>query len=105
LAEIGFDHGMPHWLIQMFRILNAFPVEKLFLGWNSFYHFRKWFRDELSDYVQDTLLDARSRDRPYFNKTMLTKMVTDHVKGNGNFVKEINLALTVELIHRTLIDQ
>jgi asparagine synthase (glutamine-hydrolysing) len=104
LAEIGYDYGMPNWLSQVDYYLTPFHIGKLFLGRNNFYHFRIWFRNELSDYVQEILLDRRTISRPYLNKGFVEKMVKGHIKGKYNFVREINNVLTVELIYRLLIE-
>jgi asparagine synthase (glutamine-hydrolysing) len=104
LAEIGYDFGMPHWLSQVDCYLAPFHLERVFLGRNSFYHFRVWSRNELSDYVQEILLDGRTMSRPYLNKGFLEKMVNRHIKGQCNYVMEINKMLSVELVHRLLIE-
>lgn len=104
LAEIGYDYGMPNWLSRIDYYLTTFHFEKLFLGRNNFYHFRIWFRNELSDYVKEILLDKRTMNRPYFNKKFIEKIVYSHIERGYNYVNEINTALTIELIHRLLIE-
>ena len=79
--------------------------EKLILGRYQFGHYRIWFRNALSDYVQEMLLDNRTANRPYLNKKYLEKIVRRHIKGKGNYVNEINKVLTAELIHRLLLEQ
>ncbi len=104
LAEFGYDYGMPQLLSQVDYYLAPFHFEKLFLGWNGFYHFRKWFRDELSDYVEEILLDSRTMSRPYFKKGNLERMVFGHIRKGYNYGREINAALTLELTHRSLVE-
>lgn len=104
LAEIGYDYSMPNWFSPVDNYLTPLRFEKLFLGWNGFSHFRIWFRNELSDYVQEILLDKRTMNRPYLNKVLLEKMIKGHIKGSHNFINEINQTLTLELIHRLLIE-
>jgi hypothetical protein len=50
-------------------------------------------------------LDKRTAARPYMNQAYLEKIVHDHIKGNRNYTKEINLILTAELIQRIFIEQ
>jgi asparagine synthase (glutamine-hydrolysing) len=103
--EYAYDYGMPQWLARIDHILAPLHLERLFLGRHKFYHFRVWYRDALSQYVQDMLLDMCTRKRPYFRKTFLEDMVNSHLKGNRNYTLEIHRALTMELIQRQLIEQ
>jgi asparagine synthase (glutamine-hydrolysing) len=103
-AEYAYDYGMPQWLASLDRILSPMHPERLFLGRHKFYHFRIWYRDELSQYVKDILLDSRTRGRPYLNGSCLEKIVTSHVSGSRNYTREIHRILTSELIHRQLIE-
>jgi asparagine synthase (glutamine-hydrolysing) len=104
-AEYAFDYGMPQWLAGIDHALAPLHLERLFLGRHKFHHFRLFYRDELSGYLQDTLLDSRARSRPYLNGATLERMVTAHIKGNRNYTLEIHKVLTTELIHRHLLEQ
>ena len=104
LAEIGYDYGMPQWLSQIDYYLIPFHLEKIFFGRNDSRHFRIWFRNELSDYVREILLDKGTMERPYLNKHFLEGMVNNHIRGKGNYTNEINKVLTVELFQRLLIE-
>ena len=104
LAEIGYDYGMPHWLSKVDFCLKPFYLGRLFLGRNSFSHFRVWFRDRLSDYIREMLLDGRTVARSYLNRRFVEKMVDGHIRGEGNYVREINMVITLELIQRLLIE-
>ena len=85
--------------------MRPLHLERLFLGRHKFYHFRVWYRDKLSEYLQDTLLDARSRNRPYLNGRNLEVMIREHVDGRRNHTSEIHRVLTAELTQRSLIEQ
>lgn len=104
LAEFGYDYDMPHLLSQVDNYLVPLHFEKLFLGWNGFYHFRKWFRDKLSGYVEEILLDNRTISRPYFKKGSIERIVSGHLRKGFNYGSEINTALTLELTHRALLE-
>jgi hypothetical protein len=95
---------MPHWLSKVDYYLTPFHLENMFLGRNDIFHFRKWFRNELSDYLKGILLDSKSLSRPYLNKGFFEKMVNEHIKGRNNHTTEINKILTAELTHRLLIE-
>lgn len=104
-AEYAYDYGMPQWLAKADHLVSPLHLERLFLGRHKFYHFRVWFRDEISKYLKDVLLDARSRGRPYLNGPFLEKMVKGHTGGHANYTSEIQRVLTAELLQRQLIEQ
>ena len=103
-GEIGYDYGMPQWAARIDYYLRPFHLEKVFLGWNNVYHFRTAYRNELSGYVREVLLDRRTANRPYWKKQGLEEIVNGHLRGDRNFVIEITKILTAELIHRLLIE-
>jgi asparagine synthase (glutamine-hydrolysing) len=104
-AEYFYNYGMHQWFAKVDYLLKPFHIERLFLGRHKFYHFRVWFRDELSEYVREILLDKRTVSRPFLNKVFLDEMINGHLKGVYNYTNEINKILTVELIYRLLIEK
>ncbi|HMP83273.1 MAG TPA: hypothetical protein PKA41_11285, partial [Verrucomicrobiota bacterium] len=76
-----------------------------FLGRHKFYHFRVWYRDKLGAYLKEVLLDPKSQARPHLQKGCLETMVNDHISGRRNFTSELHQALSIELIHRQLIER
>jgi asparagine synthase (glutamine-hydrolysing) len=103
-AEYVYDYGMPQSLSRLDHAFGAFRLERLFLGRHKFYHFRVWYRDKLAAYLRRMLLDSRSESRPYLRKGCLEKMVNSHAEGRANYTSEIHQILTLELIHRQLIE-
>lgn len=103
-AEYAYDYGMPHWLARLDRALTPFHPESLFLGRHKFYHFRIWYRDRLSQYLKEVLIDQRTLTRPYLNGRFLERMVHDHIEGRKNYTTELHQALTSELVQRTLVE-
>lgn len=103
-AEYAYDYGMPQWLSEIDHVLAPLHLERLFLGRHKFHHFRVFYRDELSSYLKDILLDARALGRPYLCGKVLERMVNGHVKGNRNYTVELHRLLTTELTHRLLLE-
>jgi asparagine synthase (glutamine-hydrolysing) len=103
-AEYAYDYGMPQWLAKVDHVFSPLHFEKLFLGRHKFHHFRVWYRDRLSKYVKDVLLDSRTRSRPYLRGAGLEETVNSHVRGNRNYTLQIHKLLAVELIQRQLIE-
>ena len=79
-------------------------LERLFLGRHKFHHFRIWYRDQLSGYLKQILLDPRALGRPCFDRRGLETMVLRHTRGEENYTRELHRALTCELTLRQLID-
>src|SRR5881628_2310612 len=89
-AEYAYDYGMPQWVARIDHLLSPLHPERLFLGRHKFYHFRVWYRDALSKYVQEMLLDPRTLSRPYLERHGVERIVRGHLKGNRNYTTEIH---------------
>ncbi|QNI33489.1 hypothetical protein H7849_05950 [Alloacidobacterium dinghuense] len=99
-AEYAYDHGMPQWVARVDHALSPFHLERLFLGRHKYYHFRVWYRDRLSKYVQEMLLDPLALSRPYLDRKAVESMVRGHLTGGRNYTNEIHTLLSLELLHR-----
>jgi len=104
-AEYAYDSCMPQWLAKLDHVFAPLRLERLFLGRHKFSHFRIWYRDQLSQYIKDILLDPRTLARPHFCKNNLEKIVQRHSRGQGNYTLELHKILSVELMTRRLIEQ
>jgi asparagine synthase (glutamine-hydrolysing) len=104
-AEYAYDYGMPQWLAAADHLLAPLHLDRLFLGRHKFYHFRVWYRDRLAGYIQDVLLDPRSRARPHVDGRNLEHLVNEHIRGVRNHTLAIHQALTAELTYRQLIER
>jgi len=104
-AEYAYDYGMPQWLARVDRLISPLHLERFILGRHKFSHFRMWYRDALSKYVQEMLLDSRTLSRPYLEARGVESIVRDHVRGVRNYTSQIHQLLSLELCHRLFIDQ
>jgi asparagine synthase (glutamine-hydrolysing) len=103
-ADYAYNHGMPQWMAQIDHLLAPLHLERLFLGWHKYYHFRVWYRDALAGYLREILLDSRTLSRPYWQKNALESIVQHHIKGDRNYTNQIHRVLSLELLHRLFID-
>jgi len=103
-ADYACDYGMPQWASRMNSWLSPIPFERLFLGRHKFLHYRVWYRDALSKYVQEILLDSRTLSRPFLDRANVEAAVTGHVKGYRNSTTAIHKLLTMELLFRQFFD-
>jgi asparagine synthase (glutamine-hydrolysing) len=103
-AEYAYDYGMPQWLARIDHFFSPLHFERLFLGRHKFAHYRVWYRDFLSQYVREVLLDSRSLSRPYVERKGLEAVVQGHLRGDHNYTLELHTLLSLELLHRQFID-
>jgi asparagine synthase (glutamine-hydrolysing) len=103
-AEYAYDYGMPQWVARIDHFFSSFHLERLFLGRHKFSHFRVWYRDSLSEYVREMLLDPLTLSRPYIQRNVLEDIVQGHLKGDRNYTTAIHKLLTLELLHRLFLD-
>jgi asparagine synthase (glutamine-hydrolysing) len=104
-AEYAYDYGMPQWLTRINHALSALHLERLFLGRHKFNHYRVWYQNVFGDYVKEILLDPRTLSRPYVERRQIEAIVQRHLSGSRNYTNEIHILLTLELLHRMLIDR
>jgi asparagine synthase (glutamine-hydrolysing) len=104
-AEYAYDYGMPQWLARLDHVFSPLHLERLFLGRHKFAHFRVWYRDKLSRYLKEILLDPSTLSRPYLRTRSLERMLKGHIDGYGNYTSEIHKLLALEFIQRKLIEQ
>jgi asparagine synthase (glutamine-hydrolysing) len=104
-AEWYYNMGMPQWVAPFDGTLPLTMWEPLFLGWHKIDHYRLWFRDQFKNYLSGMLTDERSRSRPYLNRSAYEDVVRAHVRGGRNSLNEVNKVVTLELIHRLLIER
>jgi len=103
-AEYAYDMGMPQWLARLDHAVSPLRLERVFMGRHKPFHFRTWYRDALAGYVREVLLDPRSLSRPYIERRALEAVVEGHLKGIRNYTTEIHKLLTLEIVHRVLLD-
>jgi asparagine synthase (glutamine-hydrolysing) len=103
-AEYYYNSGMPDWLAKFNSVFSSLNLERYFNGIHKIENYRSWFKNELSEYVRDILLDQKTKNRSYLDSAALEKVVLSHINGFENNTDEINKLLSVELIQRTLLE-
>jgi len=103
-AEYAYDYLMPQRVASIDHLFAPLHLERLFLGRHKLLHFRLWYRDSLSNYVRQMLLDPLTLSRPYLERKGVENIVQGHLKGDRNHTTEIHKLLTLELVHRLFVD-
>jgi asparagine synthase (glutamine-hydrolysing) len=94
--------GLPDWLSPAEPVLHALSGAGL-LGLHKYLPYRRWFRHELAPYVREVLTDAKTARLSYWRPEALDRIAGEHMRGTRNHVKEINAVITLEAIHRVLL--
>lgn len=97
-----YTEGLPHSLSPFDPLIGSLSNLGL-LGLHKYLPYRRWFRKELATYIDNVLTDARTQRLPYWNSRFLTSIVADHVRGRKNYIREINVILTLEAAERLLM--
>jgi asparagine synthase (glutamine-hydrolysing) len=99
-AEYAYDYGMPQWMSRVDHSASSLHLERIFLGRHKTSHFRVWYRDQLSSYVREILLDRQTLSRPYLEPKTVKSVVNGHTKGGLNYTSALHKLLTLELVQR-----
>jgi len=65
----------------------------------------RWFRGELADMAQDTLLSTRALSRGYFRRDAVARLLDEHRRGTAQWHHHLWNLLMLELWHQMFIDQ
>ncbi len=94
------NDGLPNRLVGLDSIL-ARSANWGILGRHKYLHYRRWFRQQLSDYVNSALGEARQL--PFWNDVFISRLAKQHIEGQGNYLQEINAAITLGTVNRVLL--
>jgi asparagine synthase (glutamine-hydrolysing) len=100
-AEYAYDYGMPGWLARVDSALRPLHLERLFLGRHKFYHYRVWYRDQLSSALRD---GGFTRALPCYAEGAPQRLINEHTSGKINRTLELHKLLTVQFVDRLFGD-
>lgn len=101
-AEYAYDYGMPPRLARIDHALSGLHLEKLFLGRHKFYHFRIWYKNQLSEYLRTYCLTSGPANSCY-RVGAAQQIINEHLQGRSNRTLELHKMLTIQLIDQLLI--
>jgi len=96
-AEYAYDSGMPQWMARVDHSFSGLHLERLFLGWHKFSHFRGVVPRCVGGVCPEGLARLSGSFRPYVQRSRMEAMVEGHLKGDRNHTNNIHLLLTLEL--------
>jgi asparagine synthase (glutamine-hydrolysing) len=100
-AEWYYNFGLPRWAAGCDRLLLR-PLEPLFLGSHKIEHYRVWFRDQLADYIEDSLSSRSLLERSYVNRTRVSGWKPKSGI-SGQDALDISRLLSLELVQTKLL--
>jgi asparagine synthase (glutamine-hydrolysing) len=65
----------------------------------------RWLKGGLREMLSDVLMDARTRQRGYFNEETVNGLVSEHLRGRRDHSRRLWELLTLELWHRLFVDR
>jgi asparagine synthase (glutamine-hydrolysing) len=95
--------GLPDVLTPFDTLLGTLSNTGL-LGLHKFLAYRVWFRRELAPYAAQVIGDSRTRGLPFWKAGALDAVASDHALGRRNRLRDIHAVMTLEAVHRLLID-
>src|SRR5205085_8912636 len=101
--EYIYLYATPHLLTWLDRRLAKVRLERVFAGREKFEGYRIWIKTNLSDFIQETLLNPEAQYVRFFRRAAVEQMVARHIAGSHNYLHEITKVLTVELIYSSLL--
>jgi asparagine synthase (glutamine-hydrolysing) len=94
-----YSEGLPHALSFVDPLLAAADSWG-WLGRHKPLPYRRWFRTVLADYAQQVVTDASTSRLGIWEPEALRTLVTEHISGKRNNLREIHIVLTLEAIDR-----
>ena len=91
LLKRAFGHMLPREILKRPKMGFGVPIAN-------------WFRNELKDYLRDTLLDPAALRRGYFRADAVKELVDDHIAGRWDHGYRLWSLLMFELWHQRFID-
>lgn len=95
---------LPDSLVRFDSFVQRTRIERLFLGYSLLAAYRRWFKNELRDFIQGILCDERTLSRPYLDRTNVQNMTARHFASKANHTTDIDRIVSLELWHRLFVD-
>ena len=102
--EYLYNDGPPEWLSRMDPLIKRLGAVTV-AGLHKYLPYRHWYRKELASYLHEAMARALARQSPFWNPRFLRELAPAHVRGQRNYVREINAVLTLEAVERTLLQE
>jgi len=65
----------------------------------------EWFKETLSQFARDLLLDGRLGAREILNQATVKSMLDAHIEGQANYTRQLRALISLEIWFRIFIDK
>jgi len=96
------NEGLPQHLSKFNSLFTELSSTLGIAGLHKYLHYRIWFQRELAAYVDTVLKDVQVHHPPFWDSHFLEKMASEHATGRKNYVREIDVVVTLEAVERLL---
>ena len=96
------SEGFPPLLAPFDRAFKMAASQFGLLGLHKFLRYKSWFKNELADYVRQSLTNPQTIANGFWSPAFLQRIANDHISGRKNYFLEINAVLTLETVQRLL---
>jgi asparagine synthase (glutamine-hydrolysing) len=96
------NEGLPQRFSKFNSVFTELSSALGIAGLHKYLHYRIWFQKELAAYVKAALKDVQVRHRSFWDSRFLGQIASEHATGRKNYVREIDLVVTLEAVERLL---
>jgi len=96
------NEGLPRRLSRFNRLLTELSSAARIAGLHKYLQYRIWFQGELADYVNRVTKDVLVRHQSFWDWRFVEHMASAHTEGHKNYMREIDVVITLEAIERLL---
>jgi asparagine synthase (glutamine-hydrolysing) len=96
------NEGLPQRLSKFNSPFTELSSTLGIAGLHKYLHYRIWFQRNLATYVNRVLNDVQARHFSFWDRHFLEHMASEHATGRKNYVREIDVVVTLEAVDRLL---
>jgi len=96
------NEGLPQRLSKFNSLFTELSSTLGIAGLHKYLHYRIWFQRNLATYVNRVLNDVQARHPSFWDRHFLEHMASEHATGRKNYVREIDVVVTLEAVERLL---
>jgi asparagine synthase (glutamine-hydrolysing) len=102
-SAVKLHHGVPKWPVRQLakRFVDADIIDRPKVGFRV--PIGEWFRTGLRDPLRDSLLGADAVTADWLDRTMVTRLVDDHVHGRVDHAKQLWPLFSLEIWGREVL--
>ncbi len=104
--RIGYylNEGMPDYLGIFNFLIDKLDTKNRIVGLHRYLYYRKWFKNELFEFLQNRMPNIYKNSNGIWNKKYLDSLINCNRIKKRDFLNEINMIITLDSIERQFIN-